>query len=354
MRAPKKIATLAGWFSRQSYMFKACSIAGSLFLVFLILVISLASYFKLTSEQPRRIGVSFSQKQAIAYGLDWKQAYTAAMSELGITDVRLMSYWDRFEPSNNRYDFAELDFMMDSAAKNDVAVSLVVGNRQPRWPECHTPEWVYEQPAVFEEELLEYIAVVAYRYTDHPALRQFQLENEAANNSFGHCPDFNKQFFNAEYEQLAQISTKPIAITLSNQSGVATRGPIGDKTGFSIYRHAHFPLFGRAQYWSFGYVPSFWHSARAGFMKLVYGSTPYVHELQMEPWAKGPTETATSREQYELFPPTQFRDNLNYVDTAGFTEVYMWGVEWWYWRAMAQSDPNHWLAAKQAVSEFLR
>ena len=125
------------------------------------------------------LGVSFSTKYADELGIEWQDAYTALL-DVGIDKFRLMSYWDIHEPKKDKYVFDTLDQQMDIAEDYGAKVTLALGQRQPRWPECHIPSWVKNR----HQQLLEYLEVVVKRYRNHPALDSFQLENEAANRLF--------------------------------------------------------------------------------------------------------------------------------------------------------------------------
>ena len=36
-------------------------------------------------------------------------------------------------------------------------------------------------------------------------------------------------------------------------------------------------------------------------------------------------------EQYKSMNMDTFRNNIDFARRVGFPEVYLWGVEWWYW-----------------------
>src|SRR5687768_8175275 len=87
------------------------------------------------------IGVSFSQKRSEEMGVDWRKNYLALLDDMGIKAFRLMSYWDVHEPRSGKTNFRDLDWQIAEAKKRGATVSLAIGLRQPRWPECHQPKW---------------------------------------------------------------------------------------------------------------------------------------------------------------------------------------------------------------------
>ena len=89
-------------------------------------------------------GITFSVRMAEELGLEPKETYEAMLRELAPQGVRLVAYWDRIEREDDVFDFSELDWQMDRAAETRVPVILAVGQKVPRWPECHVPSWARE------------------------------------------------------------------------------------------------------------------------------------------------------------------------------------------------------------------
>jgi GH35 family endo-1,4-beta-xylanase len=116
-------------------------------------------------------------KYAKELGVDWQANFIALLDDMQIRNYRLMSYWDMVEPTRGTFNFSELDWQMDEAGKRGAKVSLAIGMRQPRWPECHKPKW-YSQLSKTErnQAIFDFNTAVVDRYKDHPALQSYQLE----------------------------------------------------------------------------------------------------------------------------------------------------------------------------------
>ena len=299
--------------------------------------------------QPTSImwGASFSKSQAEYLGVDWRDNYIALLDEMQIRELRLMSYWNQLEPHNNNYDFIDLDWQMDQAAERGVNVSLAIGYRQPRWPECHTPGWVSPNDDDFEPELLEYIETVSTRYRGHSALDSWQLENEASNRHFGECAglEFDKAQIEREIALLNDVTPDiPIYNSTGNQSGVPIRQSANDGFAFSIYDNAYFGALGHEWEWNFWYLPPLWQSARARAIELIHDKPVFVHELQFEPWGPRGLAELSRSEQDDSMSPQIMREILDYTDKTGFDTVYLWGSEWWY-QQRQQGNPRPWQIA---------
>ena len=254
-----------------------------------------------------------------------------------------MSYWDRVQPTGpESFQFEELDRQLEILAQNNKTATLVLGIRQPRWPECHRPAWAEQlDPSLQDYYLLQFIRETVNRYESSSVISSWQLENEASNRLFGICPEFDAELFNAEYELVDSLSNNPIRINASNQSGWPVRGPVGDRTGFSIYKEAYFDAFGRQNAWNFWYVPSWWHSFRAAMVELQHDTTSFVHELQTEPWGPDATVNLPQAVQRDLFPPDELERNIKFAEQTGMKDIWLWGVEWWYYQDETHGNSSY-------------
>ncbi|HIA91635.1 TPA: glycosyltransferase [Candidatus Saccharibacteria bacterium] len=307
-------------------------------LVFIIFLIG-NSY---SAQGEQKFGVSFSIPQAEQLGLDWQQTLEQSASQLPIPHYRLMSYWDRTEPSSGEYDFTEIDTQLDILSENQKTATLVVGLRQPRWPECHTPNWLESLPETEQrKQELQFIEAAVQRYRFNATVTSWQLENESANRNFGECPSFDAAFHEEKYQLINQLSQKPISINTSNQSGWPLREPTGDRTGFSVYKEAHFDAFNKTWSWDFWYVPSWWHGFRAQIVQWQHGTDAFIHELQTEPWPPETIAELSKNEVDRYFSPDELERNINYAQQTGMKEIWLWGLEFWYWYAQEFDDSSY-------------
>ncbi len=311
----------------------------------LIVSLLIAIQFRIKHRNdPVRLGISFSVKYADELGVDWQENFTALLDDLQFRNFRLMSYWDVHEPENNQYDFSVLDWQMDEAAKRGAMVNLAIGERQPRWPECHVPSWIEPTDTDhYNKELLQYLAVVVNRYKDHPALEQYQLENEIYNDFFGDCVSVERSRVQDEFDIVKSIDpVHPVSINVASQEGFPPLlEPIGDKIGFSVYRVANGDFFGKNIYFYMPYPPIY-HSLRAGFVELLHGTPTFIHELQTEPWGPVATRDLSIEEQDKSMSIEQIEKNVDFALSTSIKEMYMWGGEWWYWRMTEHNDNSQW------------
>ena len=351
-RFAKFLKSLGHWL-RRHYK-RILIILLSVVVVWLIIGILIGVWYQHKHRNdPFVLGVSFSEDYSASLGLNWQDNYLGLLN-LGFKNLRLMSYWSDIEPQAGEYNFTDLDWQMHQAALHGAKVSLAIGRRQPRWPECHVPTWAANMSASSQDQqLMNFLQAVVNHYKDNPALGSYQLENEVANRLFTpFCPTFNRPLLEREVT-LVRVTdpTHPLILNASNQSGIPLFGPIGDEVGFSIYRKVYAKFGIIHTYFSYSFVPTLWDSYRAGVIELLFHVPVFTHELQAEPWGPIGTQDMTSAQQAQSMDAEGIEQNVQYSYGAGIHTMYLWGGEWWYWRMTKFHDPSDWNMAKTLIKE---
>jgi hypothetical protein len=300
-------------------------------------------------------GVSFSVPYAQELGVDWKANYASLLDDLQIRNFRLMSYWELHEPKRGTYDYSTLDYQMDEAAKRGAKVTLSIGFRQPRWPECHEPGWaadLKDESLAWRVALNDYIKTTVERYKNHPALLSYQLENEAVNGWFGTCkgaaPRDRLQEEFALVKKLDQ--SHPVWMNLSDQHGFPISVPNPDAYGFSVYRTVWNDK-GPFDFYLTYPTPIWYHRIRKALIEQIHNRPVYIHELQVEPWCPVATKDCTIAEQNKSMSTNQIHENFTFARKIGSSEIYTWGGEWWYWRKTKFNDAGPWEAVRNELSK---
>ena len=301
------------------------------------------------APQPENIiwGTAFSQKQSEDLGLSWRDNYLAMLDDLGVSNLKLIAYWDLIEPNDDEYSFEDLDFQVEEAEKRNVEVVLTVGRKVPRWPECHIPRWatgVSEEKQ--EEEVLEMIRKVVSRYDDRDSIWAWQVENEPFFN-FGECPEITKEFLEEEIRLVKSIDSKnrPVIISDSgsNRFWFKTAG-LGDIVSISLYRKVWFSELG--SYVKYPFPPVFyWRKSQ--IVDKLFGKKVICGELQAEPWGSTLIQYLPIEEHKETMDLEKFQENIDFAKKTGFDQFYLWGSEWWYWLKVKHDQPEIWEEAKK-------
>ena len=221
-------------------------------------------------------GVSFSVKYARELSLDWQQCFLALITELGVRRFRLMSYWDEIEAVRGTFDFSELDWQLEQCQKHDVDVTLCLGLRQPRYPECHLPAWATQLSG---DELTEAVTTfnqkIVERYHTRKEIITWQLENEALNRGIGTCTDYSRRRLKIEFSHVKTLDTRPVVMSTSNSYGLPVLGPIPDVVGFSIYRSQYDYKHNK---YTFSKTPAWFHRLRAGVSRWILRRPVIIHD----------------------------------------------------------------------------
>lgn len=341
------------WFKNQNWWKKIGLILIASIVLFFVTLYAMSVWYRLKHRnEPLVIGATFSAPYASHFDLDPKETLSAMITDLNIKDFRLMSYWSSIEPNRGTYDFSDLDWQFDMIEKNGGTVSLALGLRQPRWPECHTPQWAKGQSmeAIYPE-IESYIGAVVERYKDRPSLQSYQLENEYFLDVFGECQDHTRERLVKEYSHVKSIDPKtPMIVSLSNNYlGVPIGEPRPDQFGVSVYKRV-FDETVTKRYFEYPFTP-WWYGGRAGWTELMTGRDSMLHELQAEPWAPMPLKEASIKEQDKSMDAKRLKGRIKYGKATGFRDIYLWGGEWWYWRKVKFNDPSLWNVVKEDLKE---
>jgi hypothetical protein len=314
-------------------------------------------YIHSNAHKPYIMGVSFIPAYAESLGVNPEQAMDALLDDVGVRHFRLVSYWDQGEPSPGSYDFSQTDWQFKKAESRGAKVTLSLGLRQPRWPECHMPEWAKTQDyQQWGPRLEAYTQAVVERYKNSPALDSYQVENEYFLKGFGICEtiphSMDRQRLVDEYNLVKRLDSSHTAII--NRSNNALGWPVGKPTpdmfGISIYKRVWTPVLGRYIEYPF---PAWFYGFVAGWQQIMTGRDMLMHELQAEAWGPRGQElkNISLEEQNKSFNAERFEGRFKFAEGTGMREVYFWGAEYWYYRKAAFNDNTVWDVAKQRFTD---
>jgi drug/metabolite transporter (DMT)-like permease len=317
---------------------------------FAILLVAIGLMFVSWTPAPvhTRYGFSWSMPYAYELGLDGKAGFARALNELHPEHVRLMAYWDQIEKQQGNFDFTELDWQLDAAERAGVPVTLAVGARLPRWPECWIPAWVMELPAnQRDDQQLTFLKTVYQHEQQRGGIESWQIENEAQLTSFQTCPGLTKELVSQELqwvrgEEQKRGQPRPVGTTDSGElsSWLHFAGQT-DQLGISVYRVVTNPLFGTVPW----ILPADYYSDKAALVSHWTGKI-YVSEFQMEPWFNQSLTTTPIADQISQFNTQRMQKNFDYASRLEMPVVDFWGVEWWLWMQEKQNHPEYWEMAK--------
>lgn len=354
----ESLGRVHAWFNRNLWN-KIVALGLTLLLLMSLVMYGIGQWYVSTrSGEYTRFGVSFIPAYAEYLGVDPQETFAAIVDDLGIKRMRLVSYWNRIERTPGVYDFSELDWQFQQAKLRNVDITLAIGLRQPRWPECHAPDWA---ASLSENEknsrLQEFIAAVVHRYKYSPTLVSYQLENEFHLDSFGECGDHDRERLVNEFKLVREIDPDT-PIVLSRSNNLVPSWPVGepraDIIGAAVYKRNWEETYTK-RYFEYP-VPSWYYSSLAGAAKLTTGRDSFIHELQAEPWLPPQYDmrTAPTEEMYKSFNPEMVDSRIDFALKTGLKPIDLWGAEWWYYMKEVRDEPAVWQAIQDKLDEVSR
>lgn len=332
--------------ARRSYWLVSILLGLLAFVVVLFSVISLRS-FRSSEFPPTRYGITFSTQYAKQLGMEPLEAYRTLVEDLGVRTVRLPLYWSSIESVAGQFDWELVDQLVSYSENNQVALTLVVGMKVPRWPECYIPDWAEGLDAEDQQKvLLSWMQKAVERYKDVSVLERWQVDNEPFF-PFGICPQISQAQFQERVDLVRRLDPQhPIQITVSGEGNSWNfESKSADILGFSLYRLTWNDLFG---FFMYPLTPEFYYLRAQVARKNV--EQVLVSELQAEPWFPEPLSHRSPEKWYEAFDAIMFQQNLQFVEKAHISEVYLWGAEWWLYLKQ-QGDERLWNVAKEVFTQ---
>ncbi len=331
---------------------KYMKILKKIILILIIIVVGLFLYLFVGTTKPAeniKWGITFSRGYASDFESDWHKMFLSILNDLGVRNFRLVAYWDEIEKEKGKYDFSDLDWQVNEVSKKGGEIVLAVGKRLPRWPECHEPEWLKsENQETQNQKLFDYIKTTINRYKNNQNIKIWQIENEPFLRTFGICPKLDKKVLDKEIALIEELdASKKIMITESGEFSTWIGGARrADIVGTSIYR----TIYGKLGYITYP-IPAVFYHRKTNLIKLFFKNLEIISsEVQAEPWGSVPVIQMTNEQRDKSMSFEKFNKNIEYAKRTGLNELYLWGVEWWYWQKM-QGDDRYWQKAKELFNK---
>jgi uncharacterized membrane protein len=279
------------------------------------------------------LGVTYSPRYAKSLNLDPKKTFVQLVADLNPKSIRLPLYWDEVEPQKDQFDFSSINFYVNYAQQKNIDLVLVLGYKQPRWPECFAPNWT--QKLNSEQKMgaiLDLVDAEVNFFKKYPNIKIWQIENEPFL-GFGICPkpDPNGTQLINEISLVKSIDSRRVMITDSGELSFWVNAmQNGDVFGTTIYRTVWNQYLGMVDY----PLPPFFYQFKAIIVQFITQNQKpiIISELQTEPWQTQPIplDQIPVSEQASLFSSSKLVENLNFAKQTNFSPIYLWGAEWWY------------------------
>jgi hypothetical protein len=275
-------------------------------------------------------GFSFDPEYAGSLKLDPQEAFKTIINDWNFKYVRLPAHWEKIEATKGVFNFNEIDGYISEADKSGVKVILAIGNKTPRWPECHAPAWANALPREeYMVELRKYMSQVVEHYKNHPSIEMWQVENEPFL-PFGECLLLTHAELKEEINLVKKIDgNHPVLVADSGElSTWYFTSKAADYFGTTLYRVVWNKVLG---YWNYDWVPAVIYRWKMFLVGRPLDKA-FVVELQAEPWSPNqPLMELPIAEQNRSMNITRLKKNIDFAQRIGVARTYLWGAEWWVW-----------------------
>jgi len=326
------------------------------------------------SVEKVNLGISFSERRAEYYGLDYQVAYRELLSK-HFSVIRLSTYW-KYDLASN---FRELDWMMRESAAANQDVILSVGMKGLGWPEFYFPDYLLDQSfgsgadlgskQKLDDATLEFIRGVVIRYKDNPSLLAWQVENEPLNHAGDSCWLIDPQFLAKEVGVVKGADTRKVVVNAfthfnmsvdwvsNNGCGAASiisfiqGGAVEDKalsvlgSGDTLGLDVYTVLADKNQ--GINRADSDWAS-HAGDIQASADrqeKRAWATEVQAEPWINSLKEGDNNP---NLLPKDLVKE-VQQLKAQGFSYLLLWGAE--YWLRQRDLGNSSWLETVQVIQD---
>jgi hypothetical protein len=173
---------------------------------------------------------------------------------------------------------------------------------------------------------------------------------------FGICPTADPALLDSEIAKVKSLdSSRPIVVTDSGELSLWIQAAKrADIFGTTMYREVYSSrqIFGRTLgHWRYPIGPNFFKFKMLFIKLFAHQTNDIVIELQGEPWLAGWTTAAPVEDQLASMNAKTLADNVEFAKKTDMKEIYIWGVEWWYWMKTTQNNPTLWETAKNLVNQ---
>ena len=293
-------------------------------------------------------GLTFSTIRATELGFQPQKLLTVIINDLHPQKIRIPVYWNEIEPEPGKFNFNVIDELLTQTDKQNIDVVLGIGKKQPRWPECHQPNWYNNLESQQQDEaVLKMIETAVTNLKHHPSITAWQIENEPFFQYGPHCPTISRQLYQQELAVVKKLDQRPTIATDSGEKGfwIDAAWSGANVFGATMYREAYYEK--RGKYITYP-LPWWTYNLKMGQVKLLTSVDNVIGvELQAEPWLMESDPMYTVPEQQlEHMNAKIFENNINYATKVGFSENYLWGAEWWYWMQAKHGNSSMIEAAK--------
>ncbi|NTV30539.1 hypothetical protein HGA91_00975 [candidate division WWE3 bacterium] len=291
--------------------------------------------------------------------------------------LRVSVPWTELEVSPGVFDFSLHDYVVEQCRSANIQVILVIGIKNLRWPEVHIPEWhllnhtitswgsIPKHQLGVQEAFNNYVQSSVDHWSDHPAVDAIQIENEPfeMTGPGGHTisyTDMRDEVFCLRTRSLKNVAvtmgagfTEPLLVAALTRRKILKRllslNP--DLLGFNIYPSSERRVFNLFDVKNLAHDRHWRLLSTLIWDTKVGNATPFISELQAEPWESKPDQMDFSNPKgNRSFTIDMYRELLYKIAQFDFEFCLLWGLEFQA-ACMNQGNPSWWKCTQEWIGK---
>lgn len=310
---------------------------------------------RLEARQAPAFGTTFPYLHLRRAGHDWRKALEAA-DDLGLRLLRVGAYWSEIERSEGRFDFSELDEVLDLASAKGYRLVVTVGMKAPVWPEWYLPDWAapegkharknaeVSRDAALRERTLRFVRATVRHLASRRSIVAWQVENEPMDRAGETRWFIGADFVALEAREIraSDPAGRPLIVNVWSDDQRRSSFPwtdatyaarnaleIGEILGVDVYPRVASDSVSMRR--SSSYPRAYRNQAAA------QGADAWIIESQAEDWSPG------------RVGPDDVRWLVDLHRRQGYSTIFLWGFQTWYERRL-KGDGELWDAVRDLAN----
>jgi len=299
-----------------------------------------------------KFGTTFSHQQlqhlrcSVTDGLD-------KAIELNFDYLRICTYWNEIEKTQDKYDWSQLEKILNTCQVKQQAVILTLGVKAPRYPEFYFPDWIENKDLSNKQtqtKILSFIKKTIRKFKHLSCIKYYQVENEALDPSGPDALTVPLPFLTQEISLIKKLDNKKIitslwANELSKRKLLPKLSPISDIIGLDLYYQQFIKkILGKSIY-----AGPLDNQQKITKLLNKHCKESWIMELQAEPWESN-EQNYLSKNPHSI-SPQKIKSFYQKTSRLPVSAILFWGFEYWYYQLSKNNNDNYFKTISKIISQ---
>ena len=289
-----------------------------------------------------KFGTTFSHRQLQHLSCSVSDSLEKAI-ELDFDYLRICTYWDEIEKDEGKYDWSQLETILNTCQKKQQSVVLTLGVKAPRHPEFYFPNWIKDKDLdnkKTQQKILSFVKQTLKKFKNLSCIKYYQIENEALDPS---GPDNQKiplSLLKKEINIVKKFDHKKTIISLwGNELSRRKLLPKLAKTTDIIALDLYYQQFVKKIFNKSFYMGPLDSQKKLANLLSKIDQEIWIMELQAEPWEAG--EQGYLAQNPQSISPDKIKTFYQKASQLPISTIFFWGFEYWYYQSSQKNNNSY-------------